>query len=163
MTTKKIENKLEHRLQRYGEKTGYIVGDAILCCANGCKKGKWHEDYYKENGEWWERYKDGKWQDERPGYPEGGCYNCGGFGVLAHKAKCPEDDCDTEVWHSVCPMTAYEGKEYNAFCGTTMVYTAAKGSICKECAESKYGGSRNIFESSGTRDKQTQSGEDSDN
>lgn len=145
---KETSNNIEHRLQRYGKKISYIFENKILCCAEDCQRGKWQEDYYKENGKWWEDYKDGVYQ-ERPNFPEGGCYNCGGGGVIAHKSRCPTD-CGVEFWRSPWPMTMYDGKEYRAFCGTELVYDSTFGSMCKDCMEAVNGGSGNIPESSGS-------------
>ena len=141
----RIEELLGKSRNRFNNDTVYVVADRILC--KKCGKGKWHEDYRKQHGHWFEEYdKD----DNRvyPQYPEeieGGCYVCGGSGRLAHLMKC-RGGCNKEIWHDHYPMTAYDGKIYNSFCGTELVYTSEHGSMCKECYD---GGNRDKHQPNG--------------
>jgi len=149
--------------RRFADENKHIAYDKKVVC-DKCGRGEWHEQYRKKYDEWFkdhDRFNDRQY----PKYPKKlksnfmgedgdykGCSCCGGFGILATRHNC--NGCEKPIWYRPDPMTWYDGKIFNAYCGTEVVCTM-KETICSGCFNDR---DRNQPEPNGTGEGQKESG-----
>ena len=140
-TAKKVDKLVNGEIsdgmyaRRFADEHKHIAYDKRVVC-DKCGRGEWHEKYRKKHGDWFKDH-DRFGERQYPKYPENlrssfsfekggpgtykGCGVCGGFGILATRHNC--NGCDKPIWYRPDPMTWYDGKIFNAYCGTDVVCT----------------------------------------